>query len=217
MQGAALGWPWLVHAADVFYAAVHFPATAALLAWTYWRRPGLYRWTRTMLALLTAGAFLVHWLWPLAPPRLLAATGMIDTGRVFGLSVYGDPADDMLSNQFAAMPSLHVGWAAAVAVTLIVAHAGRWRWLWLGHPLVTLAVVVVTANHYWLDGAVAVIMLAAIIAMAPPPADSSPGAPAIPRRFVRRRAERREGVGAAAVDRHSYGRQIRAVLTGSAR
>jgi PAP2 superfamily len=111
----------------------------------------------------------VHWLVPLAPPRLLAATGMIDTGDTFGPSVYGDPDDDTLSNQFAAMPSLHVGWALAVAVTLVVAHRGRWRWLWLGYPVLTLAVVVVTANHYWLDAAVGVAMLGVIIAVAPAP------------------------------------------------
>jgi len=169
LQHAALGWPWLIRVADVYYAVLHFPVTAGLLLWTYWRRPGLYRWTRTMLALLTAGAFVVHWLVPLAPPRLLAATGMIDTGDTFGPSVYGDPDDDTLSNQFAAMPSLHVGWALAVAVTLVVAHRGRWRWLWLGYPVLTLAAVVVTANHYWLDAAVAVAMLGVIIVVAPAP------------------------------------------------
>jgi len=169
LQHTALGWPWLMRSADVYYAVLHFPVTAGLLLWTYWRRPGLYRWTRTMLALLTAGAFVVHWLLPLAPPRLLAATGMIDTGRVIGPSVYGDPDNDTLSNQFAAMPSLHVGWALAVAITLVVAFRGRWRWLWLAYPMLTLAVVVITANHYWIDGVVAVVMLGVIIAVAPAP------------------------------------------------
>jgi hypothetical protein len=167
LQQAALGWPWLIHAADLFYASVHFPATAALLLWTYWRRPSLYRWTRTTLALLTLAAFVLHWLVPLAPPRLLASSGMIDTGRLMGPSVYGDPAYDSLSNQFAAMPSLHVGWAAAVAVTLVLALNSQWRWLWFAYPAVTLAVVVVTANHYWLDAAVAVAMLGVIVAVLP--------------------------------------------------
>nr|WP_173079414.1 phosphatase PAP2 family protein [Phytohabitans rumicis] len=162
LQHAVLGHDWLVRAANLYYAGVHFPATAALLLWTYLRRPALYRWARTTLAWLTAAGFAVHLLLPLAPPRLLAATGMLDTGQALGPSVYGNPTSDVLANQFAAMPSLHVGWAAVVSIALIRASHGRWRWLWLLHPLATLAVVVVTANHYWLDAAVALALLGAI-------------------------------------------------------
>jgi hypothetical protein len=56
------------------------------------------------------------------------------------------------------MPSLHVGWAFMVAVILIRATRSRWRWLWIAHPVLTFAVVVVTANHYWLDGLVAIAL-----------------------------------------------------------
>ena len=63
-------------------------------------------------------------------------------------------------NQFAAMPSLHVGWAALIALSMILITRSRWRWLWLLHPIITFAVVVVTANHYWLDGIVVLILLA---------------------------------------------------------
>ncbi|GAA4724028.1 phosphatase PAP2 family protein [Phytohabitans rumicis] len=162
LQHAILGVDWLVRAANLYYAGVHFPATAALLLWTYLRRPALYRWARTTLAALTATGFAVQMLLPLAPPRLLAAAGMVDTGHAVGPSVYGNPTSDVLANQFAAMPSLHVGWAAVVSIVLIRATHGPWRWLWLFHPVITLAVVVVTANHYWLDAAVALALLGAI-------------------------------------------------------
>ena len=79
------------------------------------------------------------------------------------------PADH-LSNQFAAMPSLHFGWALMVAIGLIVATRSRWRWLWLLHPLVTLLVIVGTANHYWLDAIVATAMLGIALAADPPAA-----------------------------------------------
>jgi hypothetical protein len=72
--------------------------------------------------------------------------------------VYGPPTTDHLSNQFAAMPSLHFGWALMVAVGLIAATRSRWRWLWLLHPLTTLTVIVGTANHYWLDSVAATVM-----------------------------------------------------------
>lgn len=54
------------------------------------------------------------------------------------------------------MPSLHVGWAFMVAVFLIRATSSRWRWLWIAHPVLTFAVVIVTANHYWLDGLIVI-------------------------------------------------------------
>ncbi|WP_258177638.1 phosphatase PAP2 family protein, partial [Streptomyces solincola] len=149
-----------VHLANTYYAAVHFPATAAFLLWLYWRRPAHYRWARRALALLTGGALALHLLLPLAPPRLLASTGLVDTAQRYGPSVYGaSPASDSLANQFAAMPSLHVGWALMVAVGMIAATRTPLRWLWLLHPLLTLLVVVGTANHYWLDAAAAVVLL----------------------------------------------------------
>ncbi|MDN3294970.1 phosphatase PAP2 family protein [Streptomyces ficellus] len=150
----------VVHLANTYYAAVHFPAALAFLAWLYWRRPAHYLWSRRVLALLTAAALALHLLVPLAPPRMLTEAGLVDTARVYGPSVYGAaPATDTMANQFAAMPSLHFGWALMVAVGLIAATRGRWRMLWLLHPLVTLLVVVGTANHYWLDTLVAAVLL----------------------------------------------------------
>ncbi|WP_329620145.1 phosphatase PAP2 family protein [Streptomyces sp. NBC_01255] len=150
----------LIRAANTYYAAVHFPATLAFLGWLYWRRPAHYVWSRRVLALLTGAALALHLLMPLAPPRMLAATGLVDTARVYGPSVYGaTPEADSMANQFAAMPSLHFGWALMVAIGLIAATRSRWRVLWLLHPLITLLVVVGTANHYWFDALAAAALL----------------------------------------------------------
>ena len=176
VQSLLLHGDGLVHLANTYYAAVHFPATAAFLIWLYLRRPAHYVWARRVLAAVTAAALVLHLLFPLAPPRMLAATGLVDTARVYGPSVYGNPATDSLSNQFAAMPSLHFGWALMVAVGLIVATRSRWRWLWLLHPLLTLLVVVGTANHYWLDAIVATALLGLALA-AILPRTSSGGIP----------------------------------------
>ncbi|MER5307483.1 phosphatase PAP2 family protein [Streptomyces sp. NPDC002773] len=168
----------LVRAANTYYAAVHFPATLAFLVWLYLRRPAHYVWSRRVLALLTAAALAVHLLMPLAPPRMLAASGLVDTARVYGPSVYGaTPETDSMANQFAAMPSLHFGWALMVAIGLIAATRSRWRVLWLLHPLLTLFVIVGTANHYWFDALAAAALLGlALLAVrapghrtAPPP------------------------------------------------
>ncbi|MFI9749154.1 phosphatase PAP2 family protein [Streptomyces collinus] len=165
VQSLLLHGDGLVHLANTYYAAVHFPATAAFLIWLYLRRPAHYVWARRVLAAVTAAALALHLLFPLAPPRMLAATGLVDTARVYGPSVYGNPATDSLSNQFAAMPSLHFGWALMVAVGLIVATRSRWRRLWLAHPLLTLLVIVGTANHYWLDAIVATALLGLALAV----------------------------------------------------
>ncbi|MHA5051368.1 phosphatase PAP2 family protein [Streptomyces sp. SD15] len=166
VQGALLHSGTLVHLANTYYATVHFPATVAFLVWMYLRRPVHYVWARRVLAVVTAAALVLHLTFPLAPPRLLAAAGLVDTGQVYGPTVYGaHPATDEIANQFAAMPSLHFGWALMVAIGLIAAARSRWRWLWLLHPLVTLLVIVGTANHYWLDAIVATALLGIALAV----------------------------------------------------
>ncbi|BCL26353.1 phosphatase PAP2 family protein [Streptomyces aurantiacus] len=170
VQSVTLHGDTLVHVVNTYYATVHFPATAAFLIWLYLRRPGHYVWARRVLAAVTAAALVVHLTFPLAPPRMLAATGLVDTGQVYGPTVYGaSPKTDSLSNQFAAMPSLHFGWALMVAIGLIVATRSRWRLLWLLHPLLTLLVIVGTANHYWLDSIVAAAVLGVVLAVVRPP------------------------------------------------
>ncbi|MEU1969925.1 phosphatase PAP2 family protein [Micromonospora sediminicola] len=163
-----------VRLANSYYAYVHFPATVLCLLWLYLRRPAHYLRLRRALAALTAAALVLHVCVPLAPPRLTTLTGLVDTGRRFGPTVYGPPDTDQLSNQYAAMPSLHVGWSLAVALALVAVTAGRWRWFWLAHPLITALVVVGTGNHYWLDGVVAVALLALILAVLPRPAATPP-------------------------------------------
>ncbi|MER8222167.1 phosphatase PAP2 family protein [Streptomyces sp. NPDC094143] len=169
VQSLLLHGDGLVHVANTYYATVHFPATAAFLVWLYLRRPAHYVWARRVLAALTAAALVLHLLFPLAPPRMLTAAGLVDTARVYGPSVYGDPANDSLSNQFAAMPSLHFGWALMAAIGLIVATRSRLRWLWLLHPTLTLLVIVGTANHYWLDAIVAGALLGLVLVAVPLP------------------------------------------------
>ncbi|MEE1796573.1 phosphatase PAP2 family protein [Streptomyces sp. BE308] len=165
VQSVLLHSETLIHVANTYYATVHFPATVLFLVWLYWRRPRHYVWSRRILAVLTGAALALHLLFPLAPPRMLDAAALVDTGQVYGPTVYGNtPSTDSMANQFAAMPSLHFGWAVMVAVGLIVATRSRWRWLWLLHPLVTLLVIVGTANHYWLDAIVVSALLAVAFA-----------------------------------------------------
>ncbi|MEJ3743000.1 phosphatase PAP2 family protein [Actinomycetes bacterium KLBMP 9797] len=159
VQGWALTWPDTARLANLYYVGVHFPGTLLAMVWLWiWHRSDYLR-MRTEMAVLTAAALALHVIFPLAPPRLMHEFGMVDTMLTTGPSAYPDSSTDGVANQFAAMPSLHVGWALLVAVALIRVSASRWRWLALLHPALTLSVVVVTANHYWLDGIVAAVLL----------------------------------------------------------
>jgi hypothetical protein len=95
---------------------------------------------------------------PVAPPRLLPGVGFIDTGLLYHQSVYGAVGAGV-SDQVSAMPSLHMAWACLIALAVIQVSPSPRRWLIVLHPVATMLVVVVTANHYWLDGIVAAGLL----------------------------------------------------------
>lgn len=170
VQDLALHSHTLVHAANYLYATVHFPAMVCFLGYMFVRHRAHYLWIRRAIVIQTMLALLGHLFFPLAPPRLLSSAHMVDTAQVYGPSVYNArPDTDSMANQFAAMPSLHVGWALAIAVGLIAATRSRLRYLWLLHPLVTLLIVVSTANHYWLDGIVGSALLGVALLIIPGP------------------------------------------------
>lgn len=148
-----------IRLANDFYASAHFPVTAVFLFWVYVWRYDAWRWVRNAMTVFTAAALLIEALLPMAPPRLVHGFGMVDTGVAMGQSVYPASTHNGLANQFAAMPSVHVGWALLVATCVITVVRGRWRWLALVHPLLTVVVVTVTANHYWSDAIVAALLL----------------------------------------------------------
>jgi hypothetical protein len=162
VQRLFLPHPVLVQASNLYYDILHFPALGACLVWLYaWHRNS-YPAIRTTVALFTGISLLIQ-LIPVAPPRLLPSTGLVDTAVRYGQSVYswngGFDAD-----QYSAMPSVHVGWALIVAIAVITASRSRWRWLAAAYPLLTLLSVTVTANHFWLDGIVAGLLVALVLA-----------------------------------------------------
>jgi hypothetical protein len=163
IQRAVLPHEWIVQASNIYYALVHVPALIAMLIWLFVRHRDRYPAVRNTLALLTGICLLIQ-LIPVMPPRLLTSLGFVDTGHLYGQSVYtalGHGASDQLS----AMPSLHVGWAVLVGLVVVTASTSRWRWLVLAHPILTALVVVTTANHWWLDGIVAVAILGLAIGL----------------------------------------------------
>jgi PAP2 superfamily len=158
VQRAFLPHPLLVQAFNLYYAGLHFAVLIALLVWLFVRYRASYLRVRTTVVLFTGFSLLVQ-LIPVAPPRMLPGIGMVDTAVRYGQSVYGSDAG-FNPDQLSAMPSVHIGWALLVAVVIVAVSRSRWRWLALGYPVLTTLAVVVTANHFWLDGVAAAILLA---------------------------------------------------------
>ncbi|GAA4878505.1 phosphatase PAP2 family protein [Kitasatospora terrestris] len=172
----ALRATWLLKAAHGYYTLLHFAVPLTVLAWLYVRHPARYRPARTVLFAATGLALVGFWGYPLAPPRLTPGLGLRDTP-------YGTPDSaplgplTVLTNQYAAMPSLHIAWAAWCALAVVTTARGPLlRALAVGYPLVTLFVVVATANHWVLDAVGGAAVLTAGVAVqclltgrAPPP------------------------------------------------
>lgn len=157
MQQAMIPHPWLVQLANGYYLYGHFNPIIVLLVWAFLRHRDDYPRVRRLLGLLTAAAFVVHFI-PVAPPRLVPQLGFRDVALEYGQSVYGSFGAG-IPGQLLAMPSLHVGWAILVAYVVITVSTSRWRWLVLIHPIAMSVVVAVTANHWWADGIVSGLLL----------------------------------------------------------
>jgi hypothetical protein len=161
LQRLFLPHPLIVQAFNLYYDVLHFPVLIACLIWLFiWHRD-IYIRRRTTLAAFTGACLLVQ-LIPVTPPRMLPGTGLVDTAALYHQSVYQTTAG-FNPDQLGAMPSVHVGWAILVAIMVISAARSRWRWLALLYPVATTLAVVVTANHYWMDGIVAGLVLAVVL------------------------------------------------------
>jgi hypothetical protein len=163
LQQLILPHPLLVQLANLYYDSLHFPVLIACMIWLFVRHRERYRRFRTTLVAFTGGCLLIQ-LIPVAPPRMLASAGLVDTGVLYHQSVYGSQAG-FNADELSAMPSVHIGWALLVAVAVIAAARTRWRWLAVLYPAVTTLGVVVTANHFWLDAIAAALLLGAVLAV----------------------------------------------------
>ena len=188
LQHLVLQHEWLAWLTSYYYATVHVPALIVFLVWLYARHPEHYPRWRNALAILTGLCLLIRFV-RVAPPRFLTDLGYIDISEHYGPSIYG-PVGTGVSDQFAAMPSIHVGWAAVVSFGILAASSSRWRGLYLLHLALTILVVSAGGHHWWLDSFVALVLLAFGLAVdalarrgvvwwrtgriAPPPAVAAP-------------------------------------------
>jgi PAP2 superfamily len=153
LQHAFLGDKLLIQFANLYYASMHMTMMLIFLSWLFVRHRDQYRPVRQVMAWTTLGCLLVQ-LMPVAPPRMLH--GYVDTAALYDQSVYsnGLPID-----QLSAMPSVHVAWAVIVGYYTWRISQSPWRVLGPVHTVLTILFVVITGNHWWLDGIVAVAIL----------------------------------------------------------
>ncbi|REE99478.1 PAP2 superfamily protein [Thermomonospora umbrina] len=152
---------WLGVTANYYYATLHFAITIGVLVWLYARHPGHYPRFRWMLFATTLTGLIGFWFYPLAPPRMLP--GFTDTVIAFNTwGLYDSSPVATVSNQYAAMPSLHTAWSLWCTVAIVAVVRRVWvRVLAIAYPAATVVVIMGTANHFILDAAGGVAVLAA--------------------------------------------------------
>ncbi|MFF4436839.1 phosphatase PAP2 family protein [Streptomyces sp. NPDC001621] len=167
--------PWLGVPADFWYASLHYLVTPAILVWLFRSRAQYYRAARTWLMTSTFLGLIGFTLLPTCPPRLLSAShGFVDTmAQYSSYGWWGGEASAPrglggMTNQYAAMPSLHCGWALWCGV-MLWRHGGTrlTKVLGVAYPLLTAIVVMGTANHYFLDAVAGVAVMGVGLLLAP--------------------------------------------------
>ncbi|MEA2215177.1 MAG: hypothetical protein QOK19_738 [Solirubrobacteraceae bacterium] len=157
-------------ALSYYYDNAHFLVTLGLLGYLWLRRTDVYRPLRNSLVLINVLGFVVFWRYPVAPPRMLDGfTDVVAASHAVGSWHTGALASN--ANQLAAMPSLHIAWAAwcVVAVWRLTSRPAI-RALGVIYPFLTGFAVLATGNHYVLDivgGAILAAAAVAIVAWAP--------------------------------------------------
>jgi membrane-associated phospholipid phosphatase len=149
MQALALRHPWLTAAANLFYLVGHLPVLIATAVWLFWTRPLAYRWFRNAFLISALFGLSIYVVLPVAPPRYLP--GFTDTLKAAGFNVDGSSVG-LFYNPYAAMPSLHVGWALLAGLVVVVSARARWlRVVGAALPVLMALAVLMTGNHFLLD------------------------------------------------------------------
>ena len=160
LQAWAQSEEWIVTGANWMYVNSHFVVTTTFLIWLYIARNHAYYYVRNMFLVAMGLALVGYVLFPTAPPRFMTEWGFTDTVATF----VGDAAEqsaNVLYNPFAAVPSMHVAFALMVAIPAIkLVKTRALKVAWALYPVLVTFVVVVTANHFWLDAALGALVAA---------------------------------------------------------
>lgn len=167
LQRMVLGWGPVMAAVDYFYVFAHVVVTVGVLLWVYIRHRDRYPFVRNLLMVTTGIALVVFYLYPTAPPRFLTGYGFVDPATANRLVEAGGAQPSSYTyNPYAAMPSLHVGYAIVVAWAVLLCTRRRAiRLAALAYPPVMSFVVIASANHWVLDVAGSLVTVAGAAAI----------------------------------------------------
>jgi hypothetical protein len=162
LQHAFLALPDLMQALNIFYFVGHFVFTGLFFIWLYRRSWTGFRSFRDAFLIATAISVVVHWLFPTAPPRLVAGVGLEDTLLLLSGIDIGSPDSAAYSNPVAAVPSLHAAYALGVGVGVMrYARSHLARLAGAIYPPLVILTIVVTGNHFVLDAVAGIAVIAA--------------------------------------------------------
>ena len=166
LQSIFIDHRWIVDFANFMYMNSHFVVTTAFLVWLYIFRNQNFYFVRNMFMVAMAPAIVGYALVPTAPPRLFPQDGFVDTITDFAQVNHDSALVKLFINPYAAIPSMHVAFSTMIGVTgVLVARQRISKVLWAAYPVLVFWVVVVTANHFWIDGA-AGLLVATLAALA---------------------------------------------------
>ncbi len=180
IQARFIDWDRFIIFWNVFYGSFHFFVTIGVMVLLFRRFPARYAYMRATLCAATTLALIGFAFFPLMPPRLLSNCvsqyGACQSGHAYldtlvspgGLWSFESGTMETISNQYAAMPSLHIAWSTWCAIALFPVLARRWsRVAIVLYPMITLFAIIVTANHFWIDAAGGLLALGVALKVAP--------------------------------------------------
>lgn len=153
---------WIIDFANQIYLNSQFAVVVGFFVWLYLFRNEAYYFVRNMFMVSMMIALIGYTLYPTAPPRMFPQYGFVDTINDFSNINHDSGLAKILINPYAAVPSMHCAFAIMIGATCFrLVQNNFLRALWVAWPLLVIWVVIVTANHYWLDAA-----LGAMVAVA---------------------------------------------------
>lgn len=164
-QDWALDWKPLATIANWVYIWGHWPVIVLTLTWLVIAHREHYPVYRNALLISGAVGLVIFFVLPMAPPRFMTTYGFVDTVTLHS-DAYRVLQPPALVNQFAAMPSLHCGWDLLMGIAIARHAPSRIRWIGYVLPITMYLAVVLTANHYFLDGVAgeAIVIVSLLIA-----------------------------------------------------
>jgi PAP2 superfamily len=166
LQSIFIDHRWIIEFANFMYMNSHFVVTTVFLVWLYVFRNQHFYFVRNMFMVAMGLAIIGYALVPTMPPRLFPQDGFVDTITDYAQVNHDSGLVKLFINPYAAIPSMHVAFSTMIGATGILVTKNRAsKILWALYPVLVFWVVVVTANHFWIDGA-AGLLVAVLAALA---------------------------------------------------